>query len=752
MRIKKTLPIHALIVSALMLGGTPAYATESTSEDIPETAQIAETPKTVEENSSTPETNETELTPTEELVTETQTVPEPATEPTPELTPETTPDLSETHQEEVKIPELSQKLQKQTSNAPTVKGDFAYPLPLKKYAVSSYFGPRCLVTLNSGTFHNAIDLAAPEGTPTYAMRAGKVISITQAKGKEVGGEISIDHGTYKGKQLIITYIHSWEPGKYYKVGDKVKQGAVVAPVGNSGISTGPHVHLMVKYGGALIDPKAFFKQNGLDITAGAYYVVPQTATPKTCTVYNHGNIGLKTAPSYTSTLKKVIPNGTKFTITPGQPKEFHVPAKLQDGTTGWVRIENLSNAQRTTNPTLTNVTNSESGFTYTPHKSQQNLRDFPSNSISQAGIITTITFGEKVISTGRSIKGTNWEEYTYKGTKVWVDKTIFKIVNVAPTTTKTGTKGAKKLLTNGAAYTIPTTNKLALDNKKTNLPTSNVVTTTGKYYNSWTQITAKNINYWVPAANLQDYNKPTLKKGDIVVRDSSGKLWNYSNMVKTSTPRVLIGSGWGDMKDILITDFNADGVLDIVANNKNGKLYLYPGNKTGGFSATKTIGNSGWSNLELNVTKMKKADKYPTIITKDKNGKVNAYESTGKALKAARTILTGTKSFTSINFIYYDKDSNVDILLQDKAGKQLLYRTNGSTVINEKRATVGAGWSNLKTVTVSNSHSSNTSGIVATKTNGQLYYYTPSGNSSWGATKLIGGSGWKPYYIAKSSI
>jgi len=95
--------------------------------------------------------------------------------------------------------------------------------------------------------HNGLDIIGSTGTPIYALAQGKAHLIEDPTG---GGHIvSIDHGD--GYQTM--YMHT----SVYKVkeGDEIKEGQLIAEVGNSGIGTGPHLHLAVLKNGAYIDPE-----------------------------------------------------------------------------------------------------------------------------------------------------------------------------------------------------------------------------------------------------------------------------------------------------------------------------------------------------------------------------------------------------------------------------------------------------------------------------------------------------------------
>jgi murein DD-endopeptidase MepM/ murein hydrolase activator NlpD len=124
--------------------------------------------------------------------------------------------------------------------------------PLIGSAVTtSNFGWRLHPLLGSWIMHSGRDLAAPEGTPVVAALAGTVVSSGPAGG--YGLAIEIDHGSVNRRTL---YGHLSE--LYVKEGARVRQGEVIARVGSTGLSTGPHLHFEMRVpqdgGWVAIDP------------------------------------------------------------------------------------------------------------------------------------------------------------------------------------------------------------------------------------------------------------------------------------------------------------------------------------------------------------------------------------------------------------------------------------------------------------------------------------------------------------------
>jgi murein DD-endopeptidase MepM/ murein hydrolase activator NlpD len=145
---------------------------------------------------------------------------------------------------EEKIHELDQHLLDKESmlrSTPTV-------LPTNGW-ITSYFGHRISPTAGVRKMHEGLDVGASFGTPIYAPADGVVTYAGNKAG--FGLFVQIDHGygietIYAHSQKIIT-----------KEGNKVKRGALLAQVGSSGYSTGPHLHYEVRVNGIAVDPLYF---------------------------------------------------------------------------------------------------------------------------------------------------------------------------------------------------------------------------------------------------------------------------------------------------------------------------------------------------------------------------------------------------------------------------------------------------------------------------------------------------------------
>ncbi len=115
--------------------------------------------------------------------------------------------------------------------------------------ITSSFGERINPILSVTEFHNGIDISSEEGNGAVAVADGRVIEVRTSK---TLGNFMV-YETVNGYK--ITYAHLKSVNK--SVGDLVKQGEVIAFTGNTGLSTGPHLHYGIKFNDEYIDPFDF---------------------------------------------------------------------------------------------------------------------------------------------------------------------------------------------------------------------------------------------------------------------------------------------------------------------------------------------------------------------------------------------------------------------------------------------------------------------------------------------------------------
>ena len=130
------------------------------------------------------------------------------------------------------------------SDEDVIKQYMSVSYPLKAVRIGSGFGMRKHPIMHKYCMHNGVDLQA-RYEEVYSMFPGTVIAVSQDKrsGKYV---------TVKSSNYTISYCHLSAP--LVAKGSFVNAGEVIAKSGNTGMSTGPHLHLTTKKDGKAINP------------------------------------------------------------------------------------------------------------------------------------------------------------------------------------------------------------------------------------------------------------------------------------------------------------------------------------------------------------------------------------------------------------------------------------------------------------------------------------------------------------------
>jgi len=133
----------------------------------------------------------------------------------------------------------------------SLKGMFL-PYPMRYTKISSPFGRRFHPILHKWRMHDGIDYVNKMNTPIHSVADGKVIYKGWLGG--YGRAIKIRHSN----GYITLYAHLHKYGKI-RVGQWIKQGKVIGYMGNSGLSTGPHLHFGVMHNNKWVNPKTAIK-------------------------------------------------------------------------------------------------------------------------------------------------------------------------------------------------------------------------------------------------------------------------------------------------------------------------------------------------------------------------------------------------------------------------------------------------------------------------------------------------------------
>lgn len=125
--------------------------------------------------------------------------------------------------------------------------------------VSSLYGMRMHPRYGYWKMHEGVDLSAPKGTPVYATGNGVVVRASWQRG--YGELIELNHGFgYKTRYGHLSKM-------YVSPGDSVTRGQVIGEVGNTGVSSGAHLHYEVRFRDKTVNPIHYFNK---DMSPEAY--------------------------------------------------------------------------------------------------------------------------------------------------------------------------------------------------------------------------------------------------------------------------------------------------------------------------------------------------------------------------------------------------------------------------------------------------------------------------------------------------
>ena len=122
-------------------------------------------------------------------------------------------------------------------------------VPCSYVKLTSPFGNRTSPTAGASSYHQGVDLAAPQGTPVYASRAGRVT--VAGYGSAAGYYVTINH--LDGFSSIYMHLNNYVVSS----GQTVSAGQLIGYVGRSGVATGYHLHFGISYNGAYVNPASY---------------------------------------------------------------------------------------------------------------------------------------------------------------------------------------------------------------------------------------------------------------------------------------------------------------------------------------------------------------------------------------------------------------------------------------------------------------------------------------------------------------
>ncbi|WP_455089983.1 murein hydrolase activator EnvC family protein [Peptoanaerobacter stomatis] len=151
--------------------------------------------------------------------------------------------------------QITQELKQLTASSQnSYKGTYSggkFAFPVSGGVLTSYFGYRNHPILNRKILHTGIDIGGSMGTPIISAENGRVIYAGPKS--TYGNTVMIDHGS----GVVTLYAHCSSIDVF--VCQNVSKGQVIAKVGTSGRSTGPHLHFEVRINGEFTDPLPYVR-------------------------------------------------------------------------------------------------------------------------------------------------------------------------------------------------------------------------------------------------------------------------------------------------------------------------------------------------------------------------------------------------------------------------------------------------------------------------------------------------------------
>ncbi len=239
---------------------------------------------------------------------------------------------------------------------------------------------------------------------------------------------------------------------------------------------------------------------------------------------------------------------------------------------------------------------------------------------------------------------------------------------------------------------------------------------------------------------------------DILARSSSGVLYGYplsGDGARFFDSRQKIGTGWNVMKQFLaVGDLNGDRHGDILAVDRYGSLWFYPGRGDYKVGARTRVG-TGWQSYNIFSTGDFDGDSRADIIARDRYGRLWIYPGNGRGgVLPRKQIGSGWQIFNAIlGPGDWDYDGKPDLIARDRAsGTLYLYPGKGNGGFGARKV-LGRGW-NARVGFAATEVWGGLNALFATTTDGTLLDYDSVGDGVMlGSDIYVAGTGWSSYTI-----
>ncbi|MBL7252844.1 RICIN domain-containing protein [Paractinoplanes lichenicola] len=220
---------------------------------------------------------------------------------------------------------------------------------------------------------------------------------------------------------------------------------------------------------------------------------------------------------------------------------------------------------------------------------------------------------------------------------------------------------------------------------------------------------------------------------DLIATDvPTGRLYLYPGTRTRDAfgARVMIGSGgWNGMDKLATGRINSDEFDDIAAVEKStGKLWLYPGTAAGTLGDRVQIGNSGWNSMEKLAYGKFNADAYEDLTAVDnRDGKLYLYPGTATGIPGPRVVLHsgGWSGNTKHTVGRFNADAFDDIVsVEQSTGKLWVYPGAANGTLGARFQIGNGGWNGMNELTAGHFNADDFDDVVATENgSGKLWLY-----------------------------
>lgn len=236
---------------------------------------------------------------------------------------------------------------------------------------------------------------------------------------------------------------------------------------------------------------------------------------------------------------------------------------------------------------------------------------------------------------------------------------------------------------------------------------------------------------------------------DLVSVGPDGTVYSYPSLGNAKYGAAKkIGVGFTGLKELFVSDWDRDGVFDLIAQRTDGALLVYPGRVGGGFGSPGVLGQ-GWQSLNLAIGNWCANNRLPQIVAMDASGGLWLYRNAGLTfIRSQAAIGTGNRA-VRLSMVDYNADGFQDLLTVEPNGYLRLYRGSGlGTPKQEARPVVGAAWTDYSGLrSLQGVNGAGTSGVAGLGTNGVLEYWDlTSGRLT---TPVAVGGGWGGFRLAQ---